>query len=82
MNDLLGLAPGGSILSRDDFLDIIQPEDRSRLAAEVTSALHDGSEVEGQFRILRRSDGALSALSEFGSRRCGLLLSGWRVTAR
>lgn len=62
MNDLLGLAPGGSIESYGDFLSVIEPGDRADLAAEISNALQNGRDYEGQFRSLRRSDGALRLL--------------------
>jgi two-component system sensor histidine kinase/response regulator len=62
MNDLLGLAPGGSIESCGDFLRVIEPGDRADLVAEISNAVQNGRDYEGQFRILRRSDGALRLL--------------------
>lgn len=62
MNDLLGLPPGESIESCSDFLNVIEPGDRADLLAEISNALQSGRDYEGQFRIYRRSDGALRLL--------------------
>jgi PAS domain S-box-containing protein len=62
MSELLGLDAGSSIESYGDFLDLVEPEDRAGLVAEISNALQNSTEFEGQFRVRRRSDGALRLL--------------------
>ena len=54
---LFGIQPGN--LKYDDFLALVEPGDRSRVAREIARALERDSEFSSKFRIVRRSDRAV-----------------------
>jgi two-component system sensor histidine kinase/response regulator len=62
MNDLFGVPPGSSSVKYDDFLAFVESADRSKLALEIAAALDKRTEFEGEFPIVRPSDGAVRSL--------------------
>ncbi len=56
MNQLFRLGPGEQVLSYDDFLIRVHPEDRASLHQELLTALEQGYPFEMEFRILLPDD--------------------------
>ena len=52
-----GLPPGTELLSQDEWMKIVHPEDRDRLALEVATALDGGDRFTSEFRIVRPDNG-------------------------
>jgi sigma-B regulation protein RsbU (phosphoserine phosphatase) len=62
MHALFGIAPG-SFGGRDvDFLDLIHPADRARMAGELACTLERCSSFDGEFRVVWPSDGSVHIL--------------------
>jgi PAS domain-containing protein len=52
MYSLFGVEPGGFSGRFDDFLSLLVPEDRARVAEEIAAGLDKGAEFQTEFRIL------------------------------
>jgi PAS domain-containing protein len=62
-HEFFGVKPGGFSGNYDDFLALVQFEDRPRLAREeLTASLGQSPEIEVGFRIIHPSDGAVRFL--------------------
>jgi len=56
MHILFGLAPGTFGGRQDDFLDLLHPADRARVAGELLAALDHCSEFDSEFRVFWPGD--------------------------
>ena len=63
---ILGLNYKHSI-SYDDFLNVIHPEDVSRVTDSMNAALNGGGEYSSEFRIFRENDGKLRWVKDQGN---------------
>lgn len=54
LEDLAGMPRGSFQGSRDTFLELVHPDDRSRMRETITTAIGSGAEFEIEFRFLRR----------------------------
>jgi two-component system, sensor histidine kinase and response regulator len=60
--DLFGIQPENFPDKYQDFLALVEPSDRLRLAQQIATAVDKNAEFEGQFRVVRKSDGATRLL--------------------
>jgi sigma-B regulation protein RsbU (phosphoserine phosphatase) len=58
MHRLFGIEPGSFSGQHEDFLELLHPDDRARVAADMESALQQGAAFDGEFRVIWASDGA------------------------
>ncbi|MEA3187987.1 MAG: phosphoserine phosphatase RsbU/P [Chthoniobacter sp.] len=56
MYALFGVPADGFDGRHESFLNLISPDDRERIAAEISDALAKGVEFDGEFRVLRPAD--------------------------
>jgi sigma-B regulation protein RsbU (phosphoserine phosphatase) len=57
MHRLFGIEPGSFGGRHEDFLKLLHPEDRARVAADMDSALKEGTAFDAEFRIIWALDG-------------------------
>ena len=63
MHELFGIKPGGFSGKYDDFVALVEFEDRPRLAREeITATLIERPEFEVEFRFIRPCDGEVRSL--------------------
>jgi two-component system, sensor histidine kinase and response regulator len=60
--DLFGIQSENFPGKYQDFLALVEPKDRSRLAQQIAEAVDKNAEFEGQFWVVRKSDGATRLL--------------------
>src|SRR5262245_2489183 len=56
MHLLFGIEPGSFGGNQEDFLALVHPADRGRVAAEMARALQHCAEIDGEFRAVWPSD--------------------------
>ncbi|MEX2406477.1 MAG: PAS domain S-box protein [Actinomycetota bacterium] len=61
-----GLEPGTFARTFEDFQADMHPEDRTRVLGSIEAAVHEGRDYAIDYRILRRSDGAVRWLTVRG----------------
>ena len=66
MHELFGMKPESFSGKYDDFLALVHPEDRDKLAQEVNAALSQRTEFAVKFRVSRPSLGTVSFLEMAG----------------
>jgi sigma-B regulation protein RsbU (phosphoserine phosphatase) len=89
MHEIFGLKQGTFGGRYENFLQLIAPEDRERIAGEVSMMLRNCSDYDGEFRALRPLDGSMRVLRMRSKIYCDVeakatRLSGvaWDVTER
>ena len=62
MHLLFGIEPGSFGGRHEDFLALLDPRDRDRVAAEMNAALEQCAEFDGEFRVVWPADGSTHAI--------------------
>src|SRR5437762_12282535 len=70
MHILFGLAVGSFGGRHEDFLRLVHPGDRARVAAEMTWALEHCAEFDGEFRVVWPSEGTTHVIRTRAKASC------------
>lgn len=65
MRQLLGLPTGTDVIPLEDFLHIVHEDDRPQVQREIERALHEGGEIDLEFRVVWQ-DGSVIWLKDRG----------------